>query len=148
METAVGSEKQRRQRGNSVVEFSFLMPFYVFLFVGVYVLGVACYALVSLQSAARVAAVHCSLHSCTTGTTDSTVCGFALDALRGLPNVGSGVTTCSSPVSINVASVPGPDNSGAVSVTVAYTLPSFANIPGILNSNYTARRTVQMRVAS
>lgn len=111
-------------------------------------MGIDCYALVSLQSAARTSAVYCSLNTCATGTTDTTVCNFALDALRGLPNVGSSKSTCSAPVTINVASVAGPDSATSVKVTVYYTLPAFADIPGVLTGLSTAQRTVQMRVAS
>lgn len=136
------------RRGNSIVEFAFLVPFYVFLFIGIYNLGVDCYALVSLQSAARTAAVYCSTNTCTTGSTDTTVCSFAIDALRGLPNVGSSVSTCSSPITVSVSSVTGPDSASAVAVTVNYALPAFANIPGVLSGQYTAHRTVEMRVAS
>src|SRR6185312_10873882 len=109
--------------------------------------GVDCYALVSLQSAARTSALYCSLNSCATGTTDTTVCNFALDALRGLPNVGSSPTPCSSPVTINVASATGPDSASSVVVTVSYTLPAMAQVPGLPWLS-TASRSAQMRVSS
>jgi Flp pilus assembly protein TadG len=137
----------RSRRGSSIVEFSFLIPFYALLFIGAYVMGVDCYALVSLQSAARTSAVYCSLNTCTTGTTDTTVCNFALDALRGLPNVGSSVTACSSPVTISVASATGPDSASSVVVTVSYTLPAMAQVPGLPWLS-TASRSAQMRVSS
>jgi Flp pilus assembly protein TadG len=143
--------KRRRfyhsERGSSVIEFAFVIPFFALLFVGAYNMGIDCYALVSLQSAARTSALYCSLNTCATGATDTTVCNFALDALRGLPNVGTSVSTCSSPVTINVASATGPDSASSVVVTVSYTLPSMARVPGMPWLS-TASRSAQMRVAS
>ena len=148
MDAVLKKRSKNSERGNSIIEFSFLMPFFAFLFIGIYIMGVDCYALVSLQSAARASAVYCSLNTCTPGTSDTTVCSLALDAMRGQPNVGSSVSTCSSPVSINVASVTGPDSSNAVKVTISYTLPRFADIPGVMGGLSTAQRSVQMRVSS
>lgn len=151
MDAALKKQPRNSRRGNCLIEFSFFMPFFALLFIGIYITGVDSYALISLQSAARASAVYCSLNTCTTGTTDANVCSIALDAMRGLPNVGSSVSTCSSPVSINVAPVKGPDSPSvinAVTVTVSYTLPALANIPSVMSGLSTAQRSVEMRVAS
>src|SRR5258708_3959866 len=85
----------RKNRGNMLVEFAFLMPWYVFLFVGAFDTGFYVYALMTTQGAAREAALYCSSSS-STATDSTTACGYALDQLRGLPNIGMALSTCSS----------------------------------------------------
>ena len=86
--------------GNSLIEFAFAVPFCVFLFIGAFDMGIYCYALISLQSAVRTAAVYTSTSS-TTATDSTTACRYVLAQLRDLPNVPSTVTTCAaSPVTV------------------------------------------------
>lgn len=138
----------KSRRGNNLIEFTFIVPWYVFLFAGAYDMGIYSYSLIGVQSAARVGALVCSASSATC-TSNTIPCGYALDQLRGLPNVGSATTTCGSgsPVSVTVGSVTGPDGtaSGAAQVTVSYTTPNLVPIPGLLPGTYTATRTVTMR---
>src|SRR5436309_10805983 len=84
---------RRGRRGSSIVEFSLLMPWYVFLFVGAFDYGFYSYSLIATQSAARVGVQYTSSGSSQVADA-STACGYALDQLRNLPNVGSGLTTC------------------------------------------------------
>src|SRR5438045_121508 len=98
-----------RRRGSSIIEFSFLLPWYVFLFVGTFDFGFYTYALMSVQSAVRVAAIYCSASN-TAASDATTACGYALDQLRGMPNVGNALSTCpGSPLSVTAALVSGAD---------------------------------------
>ncbi len=135
----------RKRRGNNLIEFTLLVPWYVFLFVGAFDMGLYGYALIGVENAARVAALVCSA-SATTCSNSAIPCGFALDQLRNLPNIGSGLSTCTaSPLTVTVSQISGPDGGSATQVTVAYVSPALASIPGVLPGQYTATRTIVMR---
>jgi Flp pilus assembly protein TadG len=137
-----------RRRGASVIEFALLIPWYVFLFVGALDFGFYSYALIGVQAAARIGAMY-TAGSTLSASDATTSCSYALDQLRGLPNVGQGLSTCStSPVVVTAALVTGPDGSNATSVTVTYTTPQLIPIPHVLPGRLTISRTVQMRVRS
>lgn len=144
-----------RQRGSSIIEFSLLLPWYVFLFIGAFDYGFFSYSLIATQTAASVGATYCAGSSGTVADA-TTACGYALDQLRNLPNVGSGLTTCGSgtsvtslaPVAVTAASITGPDGNAASSVTVVYLTPQLIPIPGLLPGQLTINRTVKMRVRS
>jgi len=132
-----------------------LMPWYIFLFVGAFDWGYYAHALISTESAARVAAQYAST-SQTTAVDSTGVCTFALEELRIVPNVGSS-TTCggSSPVSVSTALIgPGQTNTNsadgqlAAQVSVQYTTLQLIPIPLLLNNQATFYRTVQMRLRS
>jgi Flp pilus assembly protein TadG len=130
--------------GNAVIEFSFLMPWYVFLFIGTFDLGFYSYSLIAAESAARVAALYCSTNS-STAADSATACGYALDQLRNMPNVGYSLATCSSaPLQVTATSGTGPDNNAVTTVVVAYTTPQLIPIPGLLPGQLTINRTVVM----
>lgn len=139
-----------RRNGNNIIEFAFMLPWYLFLFVGAIDMGLYSYALISVESAAGVGAVYCSASS-TTCPNNTTICPYALAALADLPNVPSTITTCNaSPVTVTVTypTTGTPDGDPDVQVTVAYVLPTLAGIPGILPGQYTATRTVTMKLQS
>jgi Flp pilus assembly protein TadG len=138
------------RKGNNIIEFAFMLPWYIFLFVGAVDMGMYSYALISVQSAARVGAIYCSASS-STCTNNTTACHYALAALADLPNVPSSITTCNaSPVTVTVSYPTSgtPDGNPDVTVTVAYALPTLVGIPGILPGSYTASRTVAMKLQS
>lgn len=139
--------KDCRERGNSIVEFSLLMPWLIFLFIGAMDWGFYANALIATEAAARVACSYTSSSSSTAG--DSTgACTYALGQLQKMSNVGTGVTTCSSsPVVVSASSLSsGPDGNAASSVTVTYTTPIFLPMMGELPKQVTITRTVKMRV--
>jgi Flp pilus assembly protein TadG len=134
---------------------AFLLPWYVFLFVGAFDWGYYAHALISTESAARVAASYAAT-SQTTAADTTGVCTFALQELSITPNV-SGVTTCSgsSPVRVTTALIgPGQANTAsadsqlAAQVTVQYTTLQLIPIPGVLPNQATFYRVVQMRLRS
>src|SRR5271170_2892622 len=84
-----------KEEGSSAVEFAFLVPWFVFLFVGVLDLGYYNYALITAQSAARTAALFTS--SSTSASTQTTqACAYVYDQLTSNINL-FGSTTCTSP---------------------------------------------------
>jgi Flp pilus assembly protein TadG len=153
MATLRGKQIQRpgeARKGNSIIEFVFLAPWYLFLFVGFFDMGLYNYALISAQAAARVAATYTSTNS-TTATDSTTACRYALAQLRDLPNVpayspGTGCTGSS--VSVTATLVTGPDGNPASLVTVTYVLPSLAGIPKLLPGQYTAVQSFEMKLQS
>lgn len=137
---------KKSRRGSSIVEFTLLAPWYLFLFLGAVDMGFYNYALISVQGAARVAALYTST-STATAADSATACTYVLDQLRMLPNVPSSLTTCSaSPVTVTASLTTGPDGNDASTVTVTYVLPTLVGIPGVLTGQYTAVRSVQMRL--
>jgi Flp pilus assembly protein TadG len=143
------SLRLRSRKGNNLIEFALLAPWYVFLFMGAIDMGIYNYSLIGVQNAARSVALYCSTSS-TTCSSGTAPCLYALDQLRDLPNVGSTVTTCSSPspVTISVTYPNGPDGNTAAQVTVGYTAPPLFSLPKGLPGQYTASRTVTMRTRS
>ena len=83
--------KRDRQRGSAIVEASLMMPWLAFLFVGILDFGFYAYSAISIQNAARAAAMRASASQFSFST--GTACIAALGELRGLPNM-VGVTTC------------------------------------------------------
>ena len=147
-----------------MVEFALIAPWYVFLLIGAYDFGFYIYSLNATQTAARQGAFYCSTSAeaqCSDSAA-STQCGYALDQLRMLPNVGSSLSTCgtstsvssSSPVAVvttsPLASGSSPDglDSSAVGFTVVYLTPKLIPIPGLLPGQLTITRTVKMKFRS
>lgn len=150
-----GMSRSFCRKGSSIIEFSLLMPWYVFLFVGAFDYGFFSYSLIATQTAASVGAIYCATSSSTVADA-TTACGYALDQLRNLPNVGSTLTTCgtsttvttAAPVAVSASSVTGPDLNPATSVTVTYMTPQLIPIPGLLPGKLTISRTVKMPIRS
>jgi Flp pilus assembly protein TadG len=135
-----------RQRGHSVLEMALMAPWFFLAFAGALDSGFYGYALIATQTAARAAALYTS--SSAGNASDSTgACNYALDALRNAPNVGTGITTCTSlPVQVSASSVTGPDGAAASQVSVTYQTTSLIPIPGLLTNQLTFTRIVTMRV--
>ena len=133
------------------MEFAFLLPWYVFLFAGAFDFGFYAYALMATQSAARAAGIYCSSSS-STASDSATACGYALDQFRGMPNVGSALSTCAgAPLTVTAALVTGnnsPDQADAALVVVTYVTPQLIPIPGILPGSLTITRSLVMRTRS
>ncbi len=149
------SVRDPSRRGNSLIEFSLIFPWYIFLFVGALDSGFYAYALIATQNAARAAAVYCS--SSASAAIDSvTACTYAADQLRGMPNIGvSYAAGCSgSPLTVTAAllnsssSPQSADGNPATQVTVTYVTPQLVPIPGIFPGQLTITRSVQIRVGS
>ena len=135
---------QRSRRGTSLIEISFLIPVVVFLFVGTLDLGFYCYALISVQNAARVAALYTSTSSST--LTDATgACTYVLGEISGLPNIGSTITSCGgTPLTVTAQSSTGAGLTTASTVSVTYQSLPMIPIPGLIPSQFTWTRSVKM----
>jgi Flp pilus assembly protein TadG len=154
----------RRQRGSNLIEFSLIVPWYIFLFVGALDSGFFAYSLIASQTAAREGALYCSTSAatCSSDSAMSTQCLYALDQLRMLPNVGSSLGSCGTgttvtstlPVAVSTASLTNattpasPDGNPCTSVTVVYMTPQLIPIPGLFPGQVTITRTVKMRYTS
>lgn len=134
---------RRRSRGAAILELSLMMPWVAFLFVGALDWGFYAYELITVETAARSAAVYES----GLGSIDNAgACTIVLDELSTLTNMGS-VSSCgSSPLVVSASQVKGPDNNNAAQVSVTYTTPQMIPIPGLLANQFTITRTVQIRM--
>lgn len=127
-------------KGNSIIEFSLLLPWFIFLFTGVFDFGFYAYALIAVENAARVAALHSSASAATAGD-QSGACTLAVLELTGLPNVGSSYSgSCSAnPITVTSAycdsSTPCTGTAGSVDggpaayVSITYQMPPLFRIP-------------------
>jgi Flp pilus assembly protein TadG len=147
--------KRHRTRGSSIIEFSLMTPWLIFMFIAAMDWGFYAYALIATESAARVACLY-TASSSTTATDSTTACTYALDQLRRMSNVGTGMNACatgsavssSSPVGISATSVTGPDGNAAAQVAVTYLTPVYIPMLGQIPKQLTITKTVQMRIGS
>lgn len=131
-----------------------MLPWLIFSFMGTLDLGFVTYSLISLESAARVAAVYASSDHDTArdiafnpaSFAYRQACNYALAEMRNAPNVGSGETACSAthPVQLSARlNLPGSDGAlETATVSVTYTIHLLA-IPAILPSQITITRKVE-----
>jgi Flp pilus assembly protein TadG len=149
------SQRRMSQRGGSALEMALMLPWYLFFFVGAYDWGYYAHALISTESATRIAAQYTS-QSSSKASDQATACILANEELRISPNVSStGTPTCtSSPVIVTAVqagtgqTTSSADNLAASQVTVTYTTIGLIPIPGLLKSSTTIYRVVQMRLRS
>ena len=140
------SAGSNRRAGNSIIEFSLMAPWILFLFAGAFDWGFYAYALISVQNATRVAAQYSSLNS-TTAIDSATACSYVLSELKGEPNIGTTVTSCGAlPLIVTATSITGPDSAPAAQVQVTYRTVQLVPIPGLLAGQFTLVRTVVMRI--
>jgi Flp pilus assembly protein TadG len=128
------------EKGNSLVEFALIAPWFFFLFTGVIDAGFATYGLIAVQNAARVAAIHTAANA-SAATDQVGACALVLQELQGLPNINSSFSSncSSSPVTVTTnycdnntpctGTTTSVDNGPAAYVTVNYQLPSMFQIP-------------------
>ena len=137
--------KRRHTRGNAMLELVLFAPWFMLLFVGALDWGYYSSALISVQAAARSAALYTS-GSAGVSNDSATACTIVLGEIRKLPNIGSGVTTCGSNPVVTATTVTGPDSLSATQVSVTYQSISLIPIPGALAKQFTVTRIVTMRV--
>ena len=149
--SSADDKKRERQKGGAVVEMALLMPWVVFLFIGILDVGFYTYAMIVTENAARVSAMQASVSKA--ASSDSlNACVVALQEMSSLSNT-AGLTTCGSgtvsdaaPVSVVAASVDHGSGDVSTKVTVMYlTVPMIA-IPGILPRQMTLTRSAEVRV--
>jgi Flp pilus assembly protein TadG len=141
-----GMKRRHAERGGAMLELALLAPWIFFLFAGALDCGYFSYALISVESAARVAALYAST-STSTATDSGTACTYVLQELRSLPNIGASTTSCgASPVTVSAQIQNGSDGTAASLVSVTYQSLPLIPIPGLLQGRYTWTRTVKMRL--
>lgn len=132
-----------------MVESCLLFPWFVFLFIGALDAGFDLYALIGVQSAARIAVLYTSSSS-STANASAAACTLVLQDLNYMPNIGSTVTSCSAlPLEVT-ATGPTTDQFGNSysTVSVTYQTMSLIPIPGVLAGQFTITRTAQMQLRS
>ncbi len=143
------NSRRKRCRGGSALEMAFLLPWFIFLYVGAFDWGFYSHALISTENAARVTVLYTSTSDTTTAVTpsnDTITCNYALGELSIAPNV-AGVTNCSAlPVIVTYGPVTGADGEPASKVGVTYQTVNLIPIPGLLAGQATFYREVQMRL--
>ena len=157
------SKKRAKRRGAAIVEVSLMMPWIVFLFVGVLDMGFYTYAAISVQNAARAAAIRVAVNQFSFSTANA--CTSALGELRGLPNMYA-VTTCAASAGAISDAVPAavvvtPLNNttspqcadcavspaaSSVQATVTYRTMPMIPIPGLVMGRLTLTRIAETRV--
>jgi len=138
-----------RRSGNSIIELTFMMPWLLFLFVGVFDTGFYCYALIATQNAARAAAVHNSISSIAATDPDLSGCRLVIAELQTTTNAGSFPADCSRlPLQVTSTRIVDPNNANAheASVAVTYQTALLIPIPGLLPGQLTITRTALMQV--
>ena len=137
----------RRRSGNSIIELTFMMPWLLFLFVGVFDFGFYAYALIATQNAARAVAIHNSISKTSAnGDPDGSGCQIALFELK-TASYGRTMTGCSA-LPLQVTSTVMKDSNGndMANVVVTYQSAVLIPIPGLLPGQQTITRTAQMMV--
>jgi hypothetical protein len=137
-----------------MVESCLLFPWFVLLFVGALDAGFDLYALIGVQSAARIAVLYTATSS--TDTNSSTACTLVLQELNYMPNIHGKVTTCSTSAPTTTAPLevtltgPTTDQYGYSysTVSVSYQTVALMPIPGILAAQFTITRTAKMQLRS
>ncbi len=144
---------RERQTGVALVEITLLMPWIVFLFVGILDVGFYSYALIVTENAARVSAILASA-SIAASSDSLSACTVALQEMNSLPNTvglttcGAGTVTTSAPVSVQATSIDNGNGDISSRVTVIYLTLPMIPIPGILPSQMTVSRASEVRVGS
>jgi Flp pilus assembly protein TadG len=147
---------KRKEKGVAIAEFALIAPLLFPLVLVAFDFGLYAYAFISIENAARVAALRNS------GGTDSAsdqthACLMAIEELRGMPNIGSSFSsTCSgSPLTVTSSllcpsanncsgSSASADSQPATKVTVTYSVPDLFRFP--LIAPQTISRSAQMRI--
>jgi Flp pilus assembly protein TadG len=140
--------RKNRTKGHAVIEAALLMPWLIFLFVGVFDMGFYCYDLINVENAVRIAAQYTATSIYTAG--DSTkACTIVRNEMANVANL-SGVSSCGSlPLIVTASSIPiGLDGAPATQVSVQYQSALFIPIPGLLTGRITITRIAKMRLRS
>jgi hypothetical protein len=121
-----------------------LLPWYIFLFVGAFDWGFYSHALISTESAARVAA----LYLASGPASQSQACTYVLEELRIAANVGTTVTTCAALPVIVSSTCTTTATLSTAQVAVTYQTLNLIPIPYLLEPQATLYRVVQMPMQS
>ncbi len=141
------------RRGHAIVELSLMAPWIFFLFVGALDMGFYAYALITVQNAARVAAITTARSEGSAGNRQE-ACELVLREMERLPNVPDAADpntrlTCDDlPASVQVDALSDFDADGKLfsRVQVRYETVQLIPIPGLLTGKTTITRTAESRM--
>ncbi len=133
-----------RRRGASIIELVLIAPWMFMLFIGALDWGFYASALISVQAAARSAALYTS-GGTSVAADSTTACTIVLNEIQKLPNIGTSTTTCGTNPVVTASSITGPDGAAASKVSVQYQSISLIPLPW-LAKQFTVTRNVTMRV--
>ena len=143
---------KRADRGNAVVEVALMAPWIFFLFLAIFDFGFYAYSAISVENAARVAALHTSSAS-GVANDSSTACFYVRQELKNSANV-AGLLSCEAPP-LQVTAQATCTNHGQVDVptsqvTVTYQTDALFMLPYLnptpwLPGRYSITRIVSMR---
>ncbi len=134
----------RRRRGHAAIEVSLLAPWILLLFAGLFDFGVYATSLITVENAARAAALHTS--QSTDAAADSDLaCVVVLKHAKALSNARNLNSCASLPLTVTAAAFNDPENFPATRVTVTYQTPGLFALP-YLTGRLTMTRRAEMRV--
>jgi Flp pilus assembly protein TadG len=144
--TQSSSMPRHRSSGNSIIELTFMMPWLLFLFVGVFDFGFYAYALIATQNAARAVAVHNSISKAAATDPDGSGCQIAVFELKSAAYGRTMIGCAAAPLQVTSTVVKDSNGSDAAKVVVTYQSAVLIPIPGLLPGQLAITRTSQMRV--
>jgi Flp pilus assembly protein TadG len=147
--------KSRNKRGTAMVEFAMTALLIFGMLIGAFDFGLYAYAFISIQNAARTAALRNS-GGPESATDQNAACGMVLEEVRGLPNIGATWESSCDAAPLVVTSTlcdnatpcwgstTSADGQPAAAVVVSYTMPSVFHLQGVLPEVIT--RATQMKI--
>src|SRR5579863_2760476 len=145
-----------REKGNEIMVFALIAPLLFPLMLVIFDFGLYAYGFISVQNAARVAALRNS-GGVESASDQAAACSMAIEELRGMPNIGTSFSSnCGgAPVSVTAVllcptatncsgSSASVDSHPAAKVTVTYSVPDLFRFPLIAPQSIT--RSSQMRM--
>ncbi len=149
------------RRGHAIVELSLLAPWLFFLFVGAFDFGFYAYSLISVQNAARLAALKSAAVYSNYSTLSSNdpakaaeqasirqqACIDVRDELIRSPNYNAMPAACdAAPLDVNLDSFLDSEGMAALRLTVVYDTVPLVPIPGLLQGKLRVTRVAEVRV--
>lgn len=135
-----------KRRGHAVIELTFFMPWIYFLFVGALDFGFYHYALISVENAARIAALNGG-SSATVAASQTDACYHVQRELAKMPNAALFPFNCDArPLVVTATPYTDAEGMPATRIQVAYDTVTLIPIPGLVPGQITVTRTVSMRV--
>jgi Flp pilus assembly protein TadG len=124
--------KHKRSRGQALVELAIVAPWIFFLFMYVVDTGICMVAAISVQNAARAAALY---YASTSGATFNKACSVVTNQLQSLPNAPANCSSASLQLSVTTST------SAPAVITVTYQTPMPIYAPPFFSGTYQIKRS-------
>lgn len=131
------------KRGSAIMEMALMAPWVFFLIIGALDWGFYAYSLITLETAARTAALYESAQS---SVSSSDACTVALKEMQTLVNLTNTTSCGAAPLVVTASSDTNTDGANEAIVSVTYTTPQMIPLPGLLSGKFTITRTVKMKM--